>query len=68
MNCNRLVYYHRSSKYTHIPSFDAGLKTVYIPQGDSYVPCLYYLNPKSPYGKLVLFFHGVFEDLGSEVL
>ena len=68
MNCYRIVYLHNSSGYS-TSSFSKDLKLVYIPkEKDEVIPCLYFTNDVCAEGKLVVFFHGTYEDLGCDVL
>jgi hypothetical protein len=42
---------------------------MYIPDSKgAYIPCLYFKNEKAVDGKLVLFFHGIWEDIGVQRL
>ena len=68
MQCYRLLYWHWHSGYNE-KTFVDGLKMVFIPdQKGSYIPCIYYHNEKAPDGKLVLYYHGIWQDLGAPTI
>ena len=66
MQCYRMTFYTWHSGYNY-STFKDGLRMVYIPdtRGGT-IPCLYYKNEKAPDGKLVLYFHGIWQDIGDK--
>jgi hypothetical protein len=69
MELHRLVYFTKSSGYKHDDEFPDHLKMVFIPkEGSQAIPALYYTREDLADKRLLLYFHGTHEDLGSSMI
>jgi hypothetical protein len=68
MQCNRAVYFSTCSRYT-ASTFENNehFKLIYIPkEGKEVIPCLLYTQTWLADKKVLVYFHGSYEDLGWE--